>query len=62
MHPDINQRAAAGTFDIREPATRIAQTTQTGGFGIIDLAQLTLVDKLLQNLCIVAIAANKTDL
>ncbi len=62
MDANIDQRSAAGTFEIREPAARIAEPADQAGFGIIDAAQIARVDKAFEHVDIGSVAANVTDL
>ena len=62
MHPDIDERSAAGTFNVREPAAWIAETTNGGSLREVDLPKFTLVCKLAEHLSVRVVTSYEADL
>ena len=61
MHAQVDQRAAAGALLVAEPAAREALAAQVGGLGVVDFAELVVVDEVLEQAAVVAEAAHKAD-
>ena len=61
MHPQVNERAAAGTGFIPKPAARAAVAAQIGGLGVIQIAKIPLIDEILHHRAVVAEPADEPD-
>jgi len=61
MNAQIDQRSAAGAGFVAEPAAGAAVAAQISGLGVIDIAKITVVDKILQDLAVIAVAAHEAD-
>src|SRR5690606_8317820 len=62
VNTDVDQRTAAGTFNVGEPAARVTNAADARSFCVINLAEFTIVDELFYDARIGSISEYETDL